>query len=859
MKLWHGLPARAPVVESTFQYLKYGRDARGTSGMPRQALNLNRDWRFFRGECADAARPSFDDTDWQRIGLPHCFDLPYFRTPEFYVGEGWYRRTLPALDGHAGHVLFDFDGVFQCCDVYLNGNHIGSHKGGYTGFLIDAGPVRATDNTLSIRVDNRWNPQLAPRAGEHIFSGGIYRDVRMTLVGDIYIPPAGHAIQTPHVSQRDARVRVTTELHSGRNRPANVQLRSSILTSDDRIVATMLSTVRLGPNQYCSVEQPSGPISSPLLWHPDHPHLYRAVTEVIGDGLLIDRVESTFGFRTVEWTADRGFFLNGEHLYLRGANAHQDHAGWGIGITHAACERDVRLIKEAGFNFVRGAHYPHHPAFAEACDRLGLLFWSEATFWGKGGFGPEGYWNASAYPVNEEDARGFEKSCLQQLEEMIRQNRNHPSIIAWSMTNEAFFTYHLDRARDLMRTMVARSQELDPTRPAAIGGAQRGNCDKIGDVAGYNGDGARLFINPGVPNMVSEYGAISKPVDAFDPFFGDLQPEQFPWRAGQAIWCAFDYGSIAGKQGLKGILTHARVPKQSWHWYRQNYLGIAPPSAPVPAGPNARLRIKLDADKTIIQGTDATDDVQITITIVNDDGTQVKACPILRLSISSGPGEFPTGRSITFQESTDISLHDGQGAIAFRSYHGGETVIRAASPGLAEATLTITTLGAPVFEPGVTPQCEDRPYVPPTESESARLALRNAVNIALNRPSRASTELPDHPARQANDGDATTAWHAAPGDGNPWWLLDLEGFYDLASIKLAFPAAGNWRFFVDTSTDRETWSPAINRRESVNLAATRVDVFDPGLSARYLRLTFTNVPGESAGLAEVEVYGILSR
>src|SRR6185369_7920658 len=125
-----------------------------------------------------------------------------------------------------------------------------------------------------------------------------------------------------------------------------------------------------------------------------------------------------------------------------------------------------------------------------------------------------------------------------------------------------------------------------------------------------NGDGARLFLNPGVPNVVSEYGAISKPHDAYDPFFGEVQQEQFPWRAGQAIWAGFDYGSIAGKQGLKGILNHQRLPKRSWHWYRNEYCGIAPPTWPqegTPAG------LALSADKVFINNTDATDDVQLIV------------------------------------------------------------------------------------------------------------------------------------------------------------------------------------------------------------------------------------------------------
>src|SRR5262249_44085142 len=160
----------------------------------------------------------------------------------------------------------------------------------------------------------------------------------------------------------------------------------------------------------------------------------------------------------------------------------------------------------------------------------------------------------------------------------------------------------------------------------------------------YNGDGARLFINPGIPNLVSEYGAISKPGDAYDPFYGELQPEQFGWRAGQAIWCAFDYGTIAGKQGLKGIIDHQRLPNRSWYWYRNAYHGIAPDAPPSPGAPH---RLRLSADKTTIQGTDATDDCQIIVTVCDEQGNYVSNSPVVTLTIESGPGEFPTGPSIT--------------------------------------------------------------------------------------------------------------------------------------------------------------------------------------------------------------------
>jgi hypothetical protein len=809
--------------------------------MTRRRINLNREWRFHRGDLADAQAADFDDASWQAIGLPHTFDLPYFRTPEFYVGYGWYRRTIESDATPDRRYFLEFDGVFQVTEVFVNNQRVGEHAGGYTGFSIDASDViRPGRNVIAVRVNNNWDPQLQPRAGEHIFSGGIYRDVHLVVTHAVHVAWCGTTITTPRVSKDSATVEVRTDVTG--ERPYT--LRHYIIDPDDELVAS-------GGGDPFVAELPR-----PKLWHPDHPNLYTLRQQLLVGGAVVDSVDTPFGLRGFEWTPDRGFFLNGEHLYLRGANAHQDHAGWGIGITRAACERDVRLMKEAGFNFVRGAHYPHHPGFAEACDRLGLLFWSENAFWGKGGFGPEGYWNASAYPVDESDAAGFERSCRDQLAEMIRINRNHPSIIAWSMTNEAFFTYNLDRAKTLMADLVRLSHELDPTRPAAIGGAQRGDVDKLGDIAGYNGDGARLFIDPGVPNMVSEYGAISKPHDAYEPFFGEMQAERFPWRAGQAIWAGFDYGSIAGKQGLKGIVNHQRVPKRSWYWYRNEYRGIAPPEWPIDGRP---AQLRLSSDKTIIEGTGATDDVQVTVTVHDPTGRRVKNSPPITLTIESGPGEFPTGRTITFDAATDIGIADGEVAMAFRSYQGGESVIRATSSGLEDATITITTLGEPTFVPSVTPLVPDRPYAPPADSDAARNAMRNAVDVALNRPCRASSEAEGHPARLGNDGLANTSWQAAGDDIEPCWQVDLEGFYQLASLGIVFGRDANWRFRVELSNDAKAYAIAIDRSTSVNSKAVRNDVFDPGSIARYVRVRFTQVPpGEPASLRELKLFGVLS-
>jgi beta-galactosidase len=842
----------------------------------RVQLNLNREWKFFRGDIASAQRVDFDDSSWQSIGLPHCFDLPYFRTPEFYVGYGWYRKrfSIPVAatpasplrraqecdEGVAAtprdhRVFLEFDGVFQVAEIFVNGHHAGEHHGGYTGFSFDITDfVHPGENLLAVRVNNNWNPQLAPRAGEHVFSGGIYRDVHLLITDPLHVAWNGITITTPQTSNSSGMALVCARVRNDHAKTALCNIQFQILHPDGKTVVEFASGATIQPGQTVEIEA-SPTIARTQLWHPDHPHLYRLRTQLFDArrGLLVDEFDTLFGFRWFEWTKDRGFFLNGEHLYLHGANAHQDHAGWGIGITRAACERDVKLIKEAGFNFVRGSHYPHHPAFADACDKHGLLFMPENCFWGKGGFGPEGYWNASAYPVNPEDFQQFEELCKQTLREMIRINRNHPSIIAWSMCNEPFFTYNLDRAKNLLRDLVQLSHELDPTRPAAIGGAQRGEMDKIGDIACYNGDGARLFIDPGVPSMVSEYGAIHKPHDAYEPFFGELQSEEFPWRSGQAIWCAFDYGTIAGKQGLKGILHHNRLPKRSWYCYRKQYRGIAPPDFPKSGVPS---KLKLTADKVTIAGTDATDDVQIIVTVCDANEIWISNSPSITLKIESGPGEFPTGKSITFDETTDIQIINGQAAIAFRSHHGGASVIRATSPGLEDVTISITTIGSPWWESAGSPVAPSRPYMPPQPTQASLLAMQNQVNVALNRPCRASSETESHPARFANAGGITSFWRAADDDTKPWWQVDLEGFYQLSSSRLTFAAQAEHRYLIETSTDGSQWTVVSDKTQVQNLASIRNDVYPPGAVARYVRISFS-APA-AIRLCEVEVFGLIS-
>lgn len=827
----------------------------------RQRLNLNREWKFELGDHPGAEVAGFDDSKWGGVGLPHSFSTPYFQGKDFYTGYGWYRKhfEVPAA-GLGRRVCLEFDGAFQDAEVFVNGQTVGRHRGGYTGFSFDITPaLHAGGNVLAVRLNNRWSPTLAPRGGDHIFPGGIYRDVWLVVTAPLHVTWYGTFVTTPVVSSASATARVQTEIQNQGPAARDVVVATEILDPGGKPVARFSSPQTINAGATATVDQTSPAIPNPQLWHPAHPFLYTAVTTLSAGGNAVDEYRTPFGIRWIKWTADQGFFINGEHYYFHGANVHQDHAGWANAVTDAGAYRDVKLIKDAGFDFIRGSHYPHHPAFADACDQLGLLFWSENCFWMGGGAHQDGYWTADAYPIHPEQEAAFEQSVEDTLRDEIRILRNHPSIIVWSMCNEVFFSSNQPKVKPLLSRMVGLTHQLDPTRPAAIGGAQRGGLDKLGDVAGYNGDGARLFINPGIPSMVSEYGAQSTPrpgaynghFKAKDQLVADTP--QYPWRSGQAIWAGFDYGTIFGFGVSKGLIDYARIPKREWYWYRNEYLHLPPPAWPQ-AGVPARLA--LTADKTTIAGTDGRDDVHLLVTVQDADGKPISNSPPVTFTIEAGPGEFPTGRTITFDEATDIPIRDGQAAIEFRSYYGGETVIRATSSGLPDAVIKIATQGEPQFVSGTTPVASDRPYVRFVRTETT--AAPDQQDIAYNRPTGASSEAPDHNGARAVDGDPATYWSANDRQSGAWWLVDLEQPHTIALVRTTFPAAGNYRYRIEGSPDGNVWTLLVDQTKSESTAKSRTDVIPGNQHARIVRIVLTALPnGQSAAIADVKIEGQL--
>lgn len=841
----------------------------------RETQNFNREWKFQIGDHPGAEAITFNDAKWADIGLPHSFSIPYFAAGNaFYVGYGWYRKSFDLPAKWAGKRLFlDFEGAFQDAEIYLNGKKVAEHKGGYTGFEVEiTSAAKVGENVLAARLNNLWRADLAPRAGEHQFSGGLYRNVWLVVTNPLHVTWYGTFVRTPKVSESDATVNVETEVVNQSVQAKTAGLKTEVLDAGGKVVATMTATQTIAPGKVVTFEQTSPEIANPKLWSPESPVLYRVVSTVFDGGTPSDRFETPFGIRSIQWTADKGFFLNGKHRYFQGANVHQDHAGWCDAVTETGMARDVQMIKDAGFDFIRGSHYPHSPAFAKACDQIGILFWSENCFWGTGGFQGDGYWNSSAYPGNGEAAaqKPFEESVKASLRDMIRINRNHPSIIAWSMGNEAFFSWPdvLPKVRTFLKELVGYTHELDPSRPAAVGGVQRGDLAKIGDVDGQNGDGARMteFLHNGTPNVVSEYGSViaDRPGEYRSndrEVLGQAQgasPDKpyswrFPWRSGEAIWCGFDHGSIAGRKfGAMGLVDYFRLPKRSWYWYRNEYAHVPPPEWPQPGTPAG---LKLVADKTVLQHVDGTDDSQIIVTVVDARGKPISNNVPVTLAIESGPGEFPTGPSIAFEPDSDIPIRDGQAAIEFRSYYAGTTVIRATSPGLKDATLTITSKGGPPYVPGVTPTVKSRPYRPVTEQSGQG----TSIVFATDNPTRVSSQAPEQPGGLAADGNTETFWQAV-APGSAWWAVDLERIVDIQKFVLTFPEEGPWRYRIEVSDDGTIWKRAIDQTEAAGTAKERSINAPDRTSGRFVRVTITGTPpGKPAAISEFTAIGHLAK
>ena len=748
---------------------------------------LNNNWKFTYGDKVGASPDEINR--WQDIGLPHSFGIPYFMEKEFYLGYGTYSKWFElSKEDCKKRILLKFFGAFQKAVVVLNGKQIGEHRGGYTPFLVElTGNIRPGQNHMIVCVDNLWDATLAPRGGAHQFNGGIYRDMQLILTAYDYIEEDGVFVQTTQLKKEKdswhAELKIGTQVHASEKSDLSEfdsMMLETCICEGKEVLARSVEPLVMGNSEICQ----SISLTGITPWSPDTPNLYIVVSRVLCNGIECDCVRTSVGIRTVRFDKDEGFFLNGEHFSILGANVHQDHAGWADAVTRSGIRRDIQMIKECGMNTIRGSHYPHHPYFAQVCDEKGILFWSEMCFWGTGGDKQEGYWTASAYPPNESDQTAFEKSCLDQLEEMICTQRNHPSIICWSMCNEVFFTDApvKDKAKELIRKMVERSHELDPSRPAAVGGAQRDGFDVLGDLAGYNGDGAALYHDPGFPSLVSEYGSsIETRPGKFEPRFTDGTEIDYPWRSGKILWCGFHHGSIFDGMGSMGMIDYYRLPLACWYWYREHLAGK---SAPKPKKEGTPFQIRLSSDVNRFRAN-GQEDAWICAELLDQEGNPISNEIELTFTVEKGDGIFPTGKTITFSPEKKNML-DGLAAIEFRSWYGGENVICATADGVKSAKICIFADGEPKPKNTVLNPMLPPPYTvgEPKPKERYDEAKRHPVFAD-------SFEIGHEPYFVTAEEEGS--WMPKMSDSSKhlseqmhWVMVDLEGVRRIIQLEVSF-------------------------------------------------------------------------
>lgn len=462
----------------------------------REVFDLNRDWLFHRGEIEfrnhggihaeryaaaewmkagnhGVARPEYPDQSWDPVNLPHDFLIDGGFTPEANLTHGslptdvgWYRKTftLPAEDVDKC-LRLEFDGVYRDCQVWLNGHFVGRHLSGYTSFAFDITEICefGKANTLAVRADAReyelWSYE----------GGGIYRDVRLVKTAPVHIEPNGVWAKVGHFDGSDpeaVEVEVETALANAGTSPASIEIQHRILAPDGALVAEA-HTGEFQAQPYCS--NPSlvrVSLSNPTLWSLENPNLYQIETSVVSSGRVVDQVTTTFGVRSVKFSAKKGFFLNGRPVKLKGVCNHQDHAGVGIAIPEALDAWRVERVKAMGANAIRTAHNPAGPDLLDACDRLGVLV------------------------LDEQRQMGGSAEHLGQLEDLIKRDRNHPCIFAWSLGNEEMVAQHTDLGVRQFRKMQDLAHYLDPTRPVTYAM----NCDWLGNSHVHNDLGFRFDV-----------------------------------------------------------------------------------------------------------------------------------------------------------------------------------------------------------------------------------------------------------------------------------------------------------------------------------------------------------------------------
>jgi beta-galactosidase len=511
-----------------------------------ERLPFNQSWRFHLGEPVHDRHQPLDDSTWRVVDLPHDWSIELPIDPAspsrasngfFPMGRGWYRKTFQApSDWQGKQVFIEFEGVYMNAEVWLNENLLGRHPYGYTSFAYDLTPYLKPGeaNLLAVSVDN--DSQLNSRW----YSGsGLYRPVWLLVAGPLHLAHWGVSVTTAAVTEAAATVRIASRLQNLGSSAALVSLRQRIYAPGGALAGQAEASAQLAQGGQAEIVQEIE-LVNPQLWSCETPQLHRLETELLASGQVIDRETTAFGVRWLEFSAASGFRLNGREIKLRGGCVHHDDGVLGAASYRRSEERKVEQLKASGFNAIRCAHNPPAPAFLEACDRLGMLVIDEAFDCWRMGKNPYDYHVA------------FEDWWQRDLDSMLLRDRNHPSIVLWSIGNEVGERNGGSGGAALARQLAEHVRALDPTRPvlAAInGGGERWPWEATDavfaalDVGGYNYQWRQYQQDHQRHPERMMIGTESFPLEALDNW---LQVEQNSFVLGDFVWTSLDYLGEAG-------------------------------------------------------------------------------------------------------------------------------------------------------------------------------------------------------------------------------------------------------------------------------------------------------------------------
>lgn len=587
--------------------------ARGADD-PRTSHSLDADWRFHLGGMPAAVSPDYDDSAWRRVDVPHDYVVEgaFEPKPRFvYPGmpEDWhwlhgflsiqpavYRKTLDVPASAKGKRLWlEFDGVLSNSRYWLNGTEVGRQYSGYTRsrFDITEAAICGGRNVLVVEVDPRYD-------GWWYEGGGIYRHVRLVTVDPVHIAPDGvfvaPKLEDPRGAETsDAVIHADTEVTNTSSASVSAIVSSEVIDAENRVVAIASSTYEIGISASLKVSQ-AIPLPRAILWSPAHPYLYRLRSTVKVADRTTDQAITTFGVRHVRFDAGEGFFLNGRPFKLQGVNMHQDHAGVGVAMPDRLFTWRLERLKEVGCNAIRLSHNPVAPFLLDECDRLGFVVVAENRHLGD--------------TFVDQTPKDTPAIAHRDLSALVTRDRNHPSIVLWSLCNEQWIQGTREAAT-MIRAMKQRVHELDPTRPVTA--AMNGGFDKeegmggVLDVIGINYNpwvyDAVHSLFPRTPIVASEIASeiATRGVyrtDSWENYFGDLKRGYVsaysisagpagqtvenawppvaarPFVGGGFVWSAFDYKGESRPFHWPVVSCHygfmdlCGFPKDSYYYYK---------------------------------------------------------------------------------------------------------------------------------------------------------------------------------------------------------------------------------------------------------------------------------------------------